>query len=59
MGYGKSDCIQCAPKVTLLNGMNISVGEAKGNVSIHKGLFLALPSGHVIVITIYTFLSMR
>ena len=27
------------------------------NVAVYKGLFLELPSGHVIVSTVYTFLS--
>ena len=29
----------------------------KGNVAVCKGLFLELPSGHVIVIAVYIFLS--
>ena len=29
----------------------------KGNVAVYKGLFLELPSGHVIIITVYTFPS--
>ena len=29
----------------------------KGNVAVYKGLFLEHPSSHVIVITVYTFLS--
>ena len=29
----------------------------KGNVAVYKGLFLELSSGHVLVITVYTFLA--
>ena len=29
----------------------------KGNVAVYKGLLLELPSGHVIIITVYTFPS--
>ena len=30
----------------------------KGNVAVYKGLILELPSGHVIVIIMYSFLSL-
>ena len=43
---------------TASNLFQLKVLEVKGNVTVYKGLFLELPSGPVIVITVYTFLSL-
>ena len=48
-------CIDLYVKATC--SISNAVTCMPGNVAVHKGLFLELPSGHVIVITVYTFLN--
>ena len=36
-----------------VNFDELQINVLKGNVAVYKGLFLELPSGHMIIITIY------